>query len=231
MNRRRIRKNPSFLLRHSGHCVHTISYRQASHTSSTVPAVNTAIGGASATTSSSRLRRTTHSPSSSRKANKAPKRSSDLRAVDDLWTNGQCSKAKSMLNAALNESISSMLTINDLSLNAIFLLRILNGLNLHWYDLFCDTNAMSNQQNGTVTLTSKGEFASTKLTSKVNRQLQDPVVIMMGQIPAWITEMGLLLRVSISVRNASDALLSVRVRPRTCHAAIAGYFGYFNSTA
>lgn len=170
--------------------VHTITYRQASHTSSTVPAVNTAIGGASATASSSRLRRTTHSPSSSRKSNKAPKRSSILPAVDDLWSNGQCPRARSLLNAALNEPISSMLTINDLSLNAIFLLRILNGLNLHWYDLFCDTNAMSNQQNCTVTLTPKGEFASAKLTAKVNRQLQDPVVIMMGQIPAWITEMG-----------------------------------------
>jgi E3 ubiquitin-protein ligase TRIP12 len=49
---------------------------------------------------------------------------------------------------------------------------------------------MLNHQNSTLTLISKNEFLSAKLTSKVNRQLQDPIVIMMGQIPLWITEMG-----------------------------------------
>ncbi|UJR08940.1 hypothetical protein I4U23_013192 [Adineta vaga] len=170
--------------------VHTINYRQASHTSSTVPAVNTAIGGASATASSSRLRRTTHSHNSSKKSIKTPKRTSILPIVDELWINGHCPIPKSLLTSALNESISSMLTINDLSLNAIFLLRILNGLHLYWYDLFYDTNTILNHQNSILTLTSKNEFYSAKLTSKVNRQLQDPVVIMMGQIPSWITEMG-----------------------------------------
>ncbi|CAF1012039.1 unnamed protein product [Adineta ricciae] len=170
--------------------VHTINYRQVSNTSSTVPAVSTAIGGASAAASSTRLRRSAHLQSSSKKSIKTPKRTSTLPGIDELWTNGQCSKPKSLLTSALNESISSMLTINDLSLNAIFLLRILNGLNLYWYDLFYDTNTILNHPNSTLTLTSKNEFFSAKLTSKVNRQLQDPVVIMMGQIPSWITEMG-----------------------------------------
>ena len=49
---------------------------------------------------------------------------------------------------------------------------------------------MFNDPNSSLTLTTKPEFFSAKLTSKVNRQLQDPVVIMMGQIPSWITEMG-----------------------------------------
>jgi hypothetical protein len=49
---------------------------------------------------------------------------------------------------------------------------------------------MINHLNFSLTLTSKTEYLSSKLTSKVNRQLQDPVVIMMGQIPSWITEMG-----------------------------------------
>lgn len=75
-------------------------------------------------------------------------------------------------------------------MNAIFLLRILHGLNLYWYDLYSQTNTLLNQPNSSLTLISKTEFISTKLTSKVNRQLQDPVVIMMGQIPSWITEMG-----------------------------------------
>jgi E3 ubiquitin-protein ligase TRIP12 len=49
---------------------------------------------------------------------------------------------------------------------------------------------MLNHHNSSLTLTPKTEYLSLKLTSKVNRQLQDPVVIMMGQIPSWITEMG-----------------------------------------
>jgi E3 ubiquitin-protein ligase TRIP12 len=49
---------------------------------------------------------------------------------------------------------------------------------------------MLNHPNSALTLSSKSEYLSSKLTSKVNRQLQDPVVIMMGQIPSWITEMG-----------------------------------------
>ncbi|CAF3334763.1 unnamed protein product [Rotaria sp. Silwood2] len=49
---------------------------------------------------------------------------------------------------------------------------------------------MCNNQNSLITLISKNEFLSTKLTSQVNRQLQDPVVIMMGHIPSWIAEIG-----------------------------------------
>ena len=167
--------------------VHTIYYRQMTNSSSTVPAVHTAIGSAYTTTSSGRLRRTFHPQDSSKKLLKTSKRSSTF---DNLWINGQCQKPKSLLISSLNESITSILTINDLSLNAIFLLRILYDLNLFWYDLYFQTNTMLNHQNSTLTLISKYEFLSTKLTSKVNRQLQDPVVIMMGQIPSWITEMS-----------------------------------------
>ena len=167
--------------------VHTINYRQATSSSSSV---NTAIGGASTITSSNRIKRIVNPQNSSKKTIKTPKRSSISSTIDELWINGQCPKSKSLLISALNESLTSILTINDLSLNAIFLLRILNGLNLYWYDLYFNTNTMLNNQSSSLTLISKNEFFSAKLTSKVNRQLQDPVVIMMGQIPSWITEMG-----------------------------------------
>lgn len=173
--------------------VHTIHYRQLSNSSSTVAAVSNAIGGANTTTPSSRLRATTQSSASkstSKKPIKTPKRTPIPPTVDELWINGQCPKMKSLLISTLNESISSILTINDLSLNAISLLHILNSLNLYWYDLYFHTNTMVNHPNSSLTLSTKNEYFSPKLTSKVNRQLQDPVVIMMGQIPSWITEMG-----------------------------------------
>ena len=175
--------------------VHTIHYRQSTDSSSTVPAVSTAIGAASTATSSNRLQQTTTKTQSSysksfKKPSKTLKRSSIPPAIDELWINGQCPKPKSLLISALDESISSILTTNDLSLNAISLLHILNSLNLCWYDLYSHTNAMLNHHSLSLTLTSKTEYVSSKLTSKVNRQLQDPIVIMTGRIPSWITEMG-----------------------------------------
>ena len=160
--------------------------------SSTVPAVSTAIGGASKTTSSHRLRSTGQNASSksAKKASKPSKRSPIAPTVDELWINGQCPQVKSLLAASLNESIGSILTINDLSLNAVSLLHILNCLSLYWYDLYVHTNAMCYHQNISFDLTGKHEFYSSKLTSKVHRQLQDPVVIMMSQIPSWISELG-----------------------------------------
>ena len=181
--------------------VHTIAYRQVNSSSSGVPAVSQAIGGATTTTTttaSSRVRAnapTTSSSSSTsktaKKSSKTAKRSSAAPPVDDLWLNGHCPASKSLLHEHLSESIGSILTVNDLSLNAISLLHILNALNLFWYDLFRQTNTMlSSDQHSTLTLSPANEFISSKLTSKVNRQLQDPVVLMMGHIPSWITEIG-----------------------------------------
>ena len=174
--------------------VHTINYRQMTSSSSAVPAVSTAIGGASSAAASSRARPSGSNPSQaskvSKKPSKTPKRASAAPVVDELWINGQCPPVKSLLRSALNESIASSLTINDLSLNAISLLHILNSLNLYWYDLYSQTNTMIGHASSSLTLTTRNEYLSSKLTSKVNRQLQDPVVIMMGQCPSWISEMG-----------------------------------------
>lgn len=37
---------------------------------------------------------------------------------------------------------------------------------------------------------SSSEFTSSKLTAKATRQLQDPLVIMTGNLPNWLTEIG-----------------------------------------
>jgi E3 ubiquitin-protein ligase TRIP12 len=34
------------------------------------------------------------------------------------------------------------------------------------------------------------EFLSSKLTAKANRQLQDPLVIMTGNLPNWLAEIA-----------------------------------------
>jgi E3 ubiquitin-protein ligase TRIP12 len=37
---------------------------------------------------------------------------------------------------------------------------------------------------------SKSEFISSKLMAKANRQLQDPLVIMTGNLPTWLAEIA-----------------------------------------
>jgi len=39
-------------------------------------------------------------------------------------------------------------------------------------------------------LLNQQEFISSKLTAKVNRQLQDPLVIMTGNMPQWLSQIG-----------------------------------------
>jgi len=87
-------------------------------------------------------------------------------------------KAETFLHSILNEKT---LKIDDLSSEPIFLLRILHALSFRWFDLIESSTKTS--------LVDKSEFYSTKLTSKVNRQLQDPLSILMSEIPSWIVDL------------------------------------------
>lgn len=55
-------------------------------------------------------------------------------------------------------------------------------------DCFFFFNILQNAMCKEVIPTS--EFINSKLTAKANRQLQDPLVIMTGNIPTWLTELG-----------------------------------------
>jgi len=46
------------------------------------------------------------------------------------------------------------------------------------------------QKASAAPLLSQPEFISSKLTAKVNRQLQDPLVIMTGNMPQWLSQIG-----------------------------------------
>ena len=37
---------------------------------------------------------------------------------------------------------------------------------------------------------SSSEFVSSKLTAKATRQLQDPLIIMTGNLPCWLSQIG-----------------------------------------
>jgi E3 ubiquitin-protein ligase TRIP12 len=37
---------------------------------------------------------------------------------------------------------------------------------------------------------SSNDFLSSKLTAKATRQLQDPIIIMTGNLPQWLSQIG-----------------------------------------
>lgn len=96
-------------------------------------------------------------------------------------TEGLCPQLTSALEPYLVSSLPGI-TVADPSMEVIVLLRILHALNKYWYTMYETT---SSEQP-----VSSQEFVSAKLTAKANRQLQDPLIIMTGNIPHWLVELG-----------------------------------------
>ncbi|XP_050411436.2 E3 ubiquitin-protein ligase TRIP12 [Patella vulgata] len=92
-------------------------------------------------------------------------------------------RTRSLLDTFLTEHLPSYITIEDTSLEVISLLRVTHALNKYWaafYEIsFFPTPILT-----------ASEFISNKLTAKANRQLQDPLVIMTGNLPKWLGELG-----------------------------------------
>uniref|UniRef100_A0A8C2NFY8 E3 ubiquitin-protein ligase n=1 Tax=Capra hircus TaxID=9925 RepID=A0A8C2NFY8_CAPHI len=102
------------------------------------------------------------------RAQTAPTKTSPRNAKkhDELWNDGVCPSVSNPLEVYLIPTAPENITFEDPSLDVILLLRVLHAVSRYWYYLY--DNAMS----------------------KANRQLQDPLVIMTGNIPTWLTELG-----------------------------------------
>eukprot|EP00794_Sanderia_malayensis_P011042 gene11042-12207_t len=82
----------------------------------------------------------------------------------------------------LTDTLPAINSTNDPSLQTICLMRVLYFLNLNWgniYEIY--------QPHAIVSI---AEFLNAKLSAKVSRQLQDPLVIMTGNIPSWLSEVA-----------------------------------------
>ncbi|KAH9509428.1 Ubiquitin-protein ligase [Bulinus truncatus] len=88
-----------------------------------------------------------------------------------------------VLHSFLLEKLPSSVTVQDASLDTIALLRVLHALNRHWSSIY-DISFLPSQ------ILPPTEFISSKLTAKANRQLQDPLIIMTGNLPNWLPEIG-----------------------------------------
>ncbi|ELU17507.1 hypothetical protein CAPTEDRAFT_164474 [Capitella teleta] len=111
------------------------------------------------------------------KSEKSHKHSSKGRK-DPLWTEGIAPSATPSLDAFLQPQLPPTVTVKDPALQVLSLLRVLHALSTHWRSLYEPA------------VLSSSEFTSSKLTAKATRQLQDPLVIMTGNLPNWLTEIG-----------------------------------------
>lgn len=118
---------------------------------------------------------------STRRGSKSTK--SSTKKKDEVWLEGKIPKSSSPLEQYLKNSLLLNSNINDQSTEVLCLLRVLYGINRYWGYLY----NLSFTYNPAIPLK---EFINYKLTVKANRQLQDPLVIMAGTLPNWLSELS-----------------------------------------
>ncbi|XP_064639626.1 E3 ubiquitin-protein ligase TRIP12-like isoform X2 [Lineus longissimus] len=98
------------------------------------------------------------------------------------WTEGLCPTVMPALEPFLVSTLPPTVSVQDSSVDVLALLRVLNAINRYW-----DTIVETSTHHPVISST---EFISSKLTAKANRQLQDPLVIMTGNLPGWLSEIA-----------------------------------------
>lgn len=109
--------------------------------------------------------------------NASPKKKSD-----DMWNDGLVPEVTSPLSSFLVQNLPDSVSVQDPSLEVICLLRVVHALSCHWGLLY--------QINSWAPAIPQSEFLNSKLTAKANRQLQDPLAIMTGNVPSWLSQIA-----------------------------------------
>ncbi|KAH0952208.1 hypothetical protein HN011_000677 [Eciton burchellii] len=122
------------------------------------------------------------SQGSSRKGKGKSTKISSKRKEDSLWLEGTVPSQHCPLAPYLSPTLPSSVTITDASLDGLCLLRLLHALNRHWGILFPHLKSMN--------LLSPQDFINNKIAAKASRQLQDPLVIMTGNLPSWLQQIA-----------------------------------------
>lgn len=120
--------------------------------------------------------------SSGRKGKGTSTKANARRKGDDLWNEGIVPGTHSALSPFLTLTLPESVSIQDASLEVLCLLRILNALNRHWNTLY------SSLEHSLVLPNS--DFLNSKIAAKASRQLQDPLVIMTGNLPSWLHQIA-----------------------------------------
>ncbi|XP_017891758.1 E3 ubiquitin-protein ligase TRIP12 isoform X1 [Ceratina calcarata] len=122
------------------------------------------------------------SQGSSRKGKGKSTKISSKRKEDSLWLEGLVPPQRCPLDPYLSPTLPPSVTITDASLDGLCLLRLLHALNRHWGVLFPHLKNLS--------LLYPQDFINNKIAAKASRQLQDPLVIMTGNLPLWLQQIA-----------------------------------------
>ncbi|KAF6033616.1 TRIP12 [Bugula neritina] len=141
---------------------HVIWYRQATSEKSTGSAVS-------------------HSAPKKTKADGTNK-SRKVKKTQDFFTDGVVSLRTCPLITSLSQTMAGRISVQDSCMQSVSLIRILYYINKYWGSLY---QVLSYQPP-----VAESTFISSKLTAKANRQLQDPLVIMTGNIPQWLPQLA-----------------------------------------
>lgn len=125
----------------------------------------------------------------SRKGKGQSNKTSSRRKPDALWNEGVVPSRESplvkILRSPLLTSGTNANDVSDPSLLALSLLRALHAISRHWHTLYRAV-CLPDQRP----LLPNSDFINNKLAAKANRQLQDPLVIMTGNLPPWLKKIA-----------------------------------------
>ncbi|XP_049887493.1 E3 ubiquitin-protein ligase TRIP12 isoform X2 [Pectinophora gossypiella] len=122
---------------------------------------------------------------STRKGKGQPTKLSSRRKPDLLWNEGIVPSRESPLVGILRSALVSGGEVRDASLPALGVLRALHALSRHWPSLYRAACLPDHRP-----LVPHADFVNAKLAAKANRQLQDPLVIMTGNLPPWLKKIA-----------------------------------------
>ncbi|XP_075236613.1 E3 ubiquitin-protein ligase ctrip isoform X2 [Lycorma delicatula] len=118
---------------------------------------------------------------SPRKGKGSSTKVSPRRKQDDLWL-GVVPPSKSPLEPFLIPKLPASVVIQDASLQVLALLRVLHAISRFWGILYSALDVLP--------LLTQQEFINSKIAAKASRQLQDPLVIMTGNLPSWLQQIA-----------------------------------------
>jgi len=171
--------------------IHTIYYRPAlSPSAAAAAAALAASNESSASTGKASTSKKDAGSSGGKKSGggggKGSKQSK-RKATDELWAEGNPPEGVNPLHPFLVTKPAKLGGVQDPSIEVLCLLRTLHALNRYWGTLY---NSACMDFPYYHSIISNSEFVNSKLTAKVNRQLQDPIIIMTSNLPTWLKEIA-----------------------------------------
>nr|XP_026689713.1 E3 ubiquitin-protein ligase TRIP12 [Ciona intestinalis] len=100
-------------------------------------------------------------------------------------TDGNIPVTKRPLNHYLKNKLPDSFMTNDPSKEVLCLTRVIFGLTRYWHTLYTPSILSTDRP-----LLPISDFVNTKLSAKCSRQLQDPLMIMTGELPSWLSEIA-----------------------------------------